>query len=389
MPLLLSLCVAVVEAILLGIASQIFHFNAKSALTDEFTLQLVILLPYVALAAPIWWWHRQKRLVLAARFVPAAPLTLGIACMAGIGLGLAQLNIRRILSPYFNPGYDGNPWHFAVILLVAAALAPCVEELFFRGAVMGWLLPRLGKAGAVIASAVLFSLLHPTSITLMAGALLLGLASGYLVLRTRSFWPSIVLHCSVNAAVTTSLFLSVAAFSHTYTDGFVALRAGAYPRAFAIWHALAEKGDARAEGGVGALYVAGRGTLRDVPEGIRWLSLASAHGDAEGAYNLAQGYTHDSGLPKDFPKAAALYAIGAAKGLARAQAQLGLLYAAGKGVPQDMKRAYMWTALAAAGRYKSAGGTLSDLRSRMSEAQIREADATVTRCRASGFKDCN
>jgi membrane protease YdiL (CAAX protease family) len=387
--MLLSLLVVVIEAVLLGFAGGQLHFNFRSVLRNEFTLQLLVILPYLALAVPIWRWQRQKRVTLPADFSRLGTAIIGGAFILGMGLGLAQFFIARSLKTGFNPGYDGNSWHFAVELVVVAVIDPFAEELYFRGGMLGVLLPRMGVFGAAVGSATLFSLVHPTSITLMGATFLLGLVSAFLVMRTRSFWPSIAMHSGVNLAVVTSAFLLVAPFAHTYQDGVAALNTRDYYRAFAIWDALAKTGDAKALGGIGALYVAGLGTPRDMQKGIRLLSSAAAQGDADAAYNLAQGYTHDSGLPNDFTKAAGLYAIGATKGLARAQAQLGLLYTTGRGVPLDMKRAYMWSALAAARGFKPAKGNLNDLRVKMSESEIKEADAAVIRCQSSGFRDCN
>jgi hypothetical protein len=138
-----------------------------------------------------------------------------------------------------------------------------------------------------------------------------------------------------------------------------------------------------------ALAFAGLGTPQDVQEGARLLAIAAEQGNAIAAYDLAQAYSHKSGLPNDFSKAATLYAIGAAKGFAASQAQLGLLYATGRGVPMNVVRAYMWFSLAAAKGYAPAKGNLSIARSKMSNAEVKEADAAKERCRSSNFKDCD
>lgn len=64
------------------------------------------------------------------------------------------------------------------VLVVLSVLAGVGEELLFRGAVQGWLIQHTGPWTAVIASSVLFGLVHYVSFTYFLVATGLGLVLG-------------------------------------------------------------------------------------------------------------------------------------------------------------------------------------------------------------------
>lgn len=71
----------------------------------------------------------------------------------GIGLGLL-LHFIRFIPRVPSPAMIGGAW------LVTFFLVAVPEELFFRGLLLNLLLPRLGRRGALITSAILFGLSH-------------------------------------------------------------------------------------------------------------------------------------------------------------------------------------------------------------------------------------
>ena len=101
--------------------------------------------------------------------------------------------------------------------LVMAVVPPFVEELLFRGVVLGNLLP-FGKLQAVLASAVLFGLMHQ-SVEQLLYATVGGLVLGYIYVATRSIWPCILLHLINNG---TSV-LQAAFYARLSTDTATAL----------------------------------------------------------------------------------------------------------------------------------------------------------------------
>jgi membrane protease YdiL (CAAX protease family) len=96
--------------------------------------------------------------------------------------------------------YARMPWGTPTILVIAAVVAPLLEEFFFRGWVQRRLEQRFAPARAILLTALLFSAAHfelfgfPTR-------LLFGLVAGYLAWSTRSIWPGVILHGFYNATL--------------------------------------------------------------------------------------------------------------------------------------------------------------------------------------------
>ena len=81
---------------------------------------------------------------------------------------------------------------------VIALLAPVVEEVVFRGAILRKLLSGMNnKWGAICISAALFALVHANPAQ-MPHAFLMGLLMGWLYMRTGSIVPGVVFHWSNN-----------------------------------------------------------------------------------------------------------------------------------------------------------------------------------------------
>lgn len=107
-------------------------------------------------------------------------------------LGLELLRPPEIEDATIFPGIG--------ILLTLQALAvvtPVSEEVLFRGFVLRGLLPSIGAGPAVVASALLFSVLHLEP-RVMIPIFITGLALGLLYVRTGSVWPCIAAHAGQN-----------------------------------------------------------------------------------------------------------------------------------------------------------------------------------------------
>lgn len=88
--------------------------------------------------------------------------------------------------------------HNVLMIIYFVFIAAITEELFIRGGVMK-LLSTVSKPFAVIASAILFGLMHGNFNQIFNG-FLLGLAIGYAAMKSRSLWVPIVCHMCANAA---------------------------------------------------------------------------------------------------------------------------------------------------------------------------------------------
>jgi membrane protease YdiL (CAAX protease family) len=89
-------------------------------------------------------------------------------------------------------------------ILATSVLAPVAEELVFRGFVLGWLQGRLPVGWAVVVSAAIFSSAHFAYLqpTLLLPIFGVGLVVGCLYQLSRSVWPGVVVHASLNLVAT-------------------------------------------------------------------------------------------------------------------------------------------------------------------------------------------
>ena len=128
-----------------------------------------------------------------------------------------------------------------------------------------------------------------------------------------------------------------------YEAGSAAYDAGDYDKARRIWQPLAEKGDVRAQRGMGKMYEKGRGVDRDFATALKWYRPAAEKGDAESQYRLAVGYGYGLGVKKDEAKAMEWLRKAAENGQKRAQKSLAKAYEDGLfGFPRDPAQAKYW-----------------------------------------------
>jgi TPR repeat protein len=129
-----------------------------------------------------------------------------------------------------------------------------------------------------------------------------------------------------------------------YEAGSAAYDAADYDKARRIWQPLAEKGDVRAQRGMGKLYEKGRGVERDFAMAVKWYRPAAEKGDAESQYRLSVAYGWGlGGIEKDEAKAIEWLRKAAENGQKRAQRSLAKGYEEGlKGLPRDPVKAKYW-----------------------------------------------
>lgn len=141
------------------------------------------------------------------------------------GLGLEPSNewVTR-LPEVFGSGLSG----LIAAIAVAALLAPVIEELFFRGFFYSALRARIGVWPAILASGVLFALVH-FNLWLFVPVALIGVILAYLYERTGSLGPPIVLHALNNLSSILALYL-VGATGRPIAEHMAILRALQYTR---------------------------------------------------------------------------------------------------------------------------------------------------------------
>ena len=138
---------------------------------------------------------------------PGPALSYAVAVGLGCATALvAEVTVRFLVATigieemkYSPPLIEaGFGWPMIVVLICVQPAV--IEELAFRGAILGVLRDLLGTREAVIVSALMFMILH-LAILSFPHLLLVGLALGYLRVRTKSLYPCMVMHFTHNLLV--------------------------------------------------------------------------------------------------------------------------------------------------------------------------------------------
>jgi membrane protease YdiL (CAAX protease family) len=94
--------------------------------------------------------------------------------------------------------YPQTTMDWILILLPTAVLVPIGEELLFRGLFLRGFLLRYGATPALALTSLLFAVVHLNPWSLV-GYFIVGWVLGWIVLRSGSVWPAVILHGSYNA----------------------------------------------------------------------------------------------------------------------------------------------------------------------------------------------
>ena len=90
----------------------------------------------------------------------------------------------------------------ALFVLAVVAIGPLVEEVLFRGALLRWLLSKMGKAWAILLSAVAFGLVHisdPGAAFAVPGLIVIGIVLAWTTVRREGrIGMAIAIHAGVN-----------------------------------------------------------------------------------------------------------------------------------------------------------------------------------------------
>lgn len=139
-----------------------------------------------------------------------SPKWLAVAFAVGIGVVVLNLGINTLIAAITDvsnvqAGYQSAATSgivgFLGTILLGAVLTPIGEELLFRG-VLFTLLTRYGVWLAAILSSVVFALSHGINFATPV-ALTVGLAAAWLMHKTKSIWPGVVVHFVNNACTST------------------------------------------------------------------------------------------------------------------------------------------------------------------------------------------
>jgi membrane protease YdiL (CAAX protease family) len=199
---LISILFGIYEIGFLRIFGSSSNTNQGMVISKIFEVILVV--------TPIIVLTKVARLDLGSLFLNKGNLKLGL----GVGL-LVFFNFTTSVLMFFSMSYpnltklgDALLWGFVFSLANGFS-----EELWFRGLFMKKLWPLVGFWATVILTSIWFALLHLMSAPVMpaqaipifaVNTLTLGLACGYLTLKTKSIWGAVIIHIAAD------LFLFVA-----------------------------------------------------------------------------------------------------------------------------------------------------------------------------------
>ncbi len=204
-----------VESIQQYAASENFHFLAT---------QISIVAFYLLGFAAIFLFAKWRGYCLSqVYFNRARPRTLLVAAVSGVAVAvLASLSVLAVSTGEHVTFADlvGRPQtalQLSLQMFALVAVAPVVEEVYFRGVIFGWLRTKSNAIAAAILSAGLFSAAHAHFLLqpgvvgwIWSGQLFaLGLLGAYWVHRHGTLWPAIAAHVSCNLVASTSLWLAV------------------------------------------------------------------------------------------------------------------------------------------------------------------------------------
>ena len=174
---------------------------------------------YGLIAAMIWLFLglRRKATLADVGLRPVRTRWL-VAAIPALLVAYAAEAIAGELGEAFLPSSPQTQCHdiqsaygssIALALIGVAVVAPLVEEVLFRGVVFGWMRGRVALPVAVVGSAAVFAAAHVLyrQWTLLPPVFAIGCVLALLYHYSRSLWPGIVVHASINTVATLALLL--------------------------------------------------------------------------------------------------------------------------------------------------------------------------------------
>lgn len=171
-----------------------------------FIAQIVLYALGLALLRPLLRPRLRVTWQLVALGVTGYWLCLPAALLAGWLTKLLGFTPQSV-NPALKLVLESQGWQVVAMGLLVAVVGPCFEELLFRGVLYRSFRQRLGLRGAILASAVLFAVVHADP-AMVLPLLSLGVIFAWLTERSGSLVPSMLAHSFWNGATFLLLTLS-------------------------------------------------------------------------------------------------------------------------------------------------------------------------------------
>jgi uncharacterized protein len=144
-------------------------------------------------------------LALALIFMPVRSL-LGVVVELLILGDLESLALRTRLFT----GVGEFSWPAFLLSLAGIGLiVPVAEELYFRGLLHGYLMPRTRLWPRLLLTSLIFGLAHFDSLAVVISSFILGLINALALEKTRSLWLPILIHAVTNLTGVSLIYLSL------------------------------------------------------------------------------------------------------------------------------------------------------------------------------------
>ncbi len=214
LPILAVLATAILTACLPTVIMQVFFVTQGHSTNDRIVfiisptayvvLLLMISIPLIrrrpALAPFDCVWLRWTR----GEFIRFWLMPLGVVASAAIiALGAYEFG-WPVRGRGVSIGSSDAPWHATIHVwntMLAVFLAPCAEEIFWRGYVQSALARVTHPVLAVVGQAVLFGLVHFRPLLGRTEASLFGMVFGLWCWRRKTLVPVIIMHMAINGVV--------------------------------------------------------------------------------------------------------------------------------------------------------------------------------------------
>ncbi len=172
---------------------------------------LVFLLPYLLFAKLVGFklWEIPHNRPYTPIVLASTGFAMGVSLL-GVFLSNAALSFFYIFFDKNPPEFPGPPvGSFALVLYVinSVVLPPIIEEIAYRGILLGSL-RRYGDKAAIIISAFLFGLAHG-NMSQFPYSFVLGITIAFFVIKTNSIYTGIFIHFVNNGIATFLEFLTM------------------------------------------------------------------------------------------------------------------------------------------------------------------------------------
>lgn len=154
--------------------------------------------------------HKSAYVIAALGFCMSASLFGNFMANIFASLGLSFPSIER--------EFPTGPLGFVLVVLSTAVFPALLEEFMLRGALLG-VLRRFGDGFAIIASSLVFAVMH-ASLIQFAFAFLVGIALGHVTVKSGSIWLAVIIHAANNFLSVIFSFIDIYFGSNTQSVVF-------------------------------------------------------------------------------------------------------------------------------------------------------------------------